>query len=234
MFICLQCVLMSGLYACQPQSVDRTSIPETMTAAPDTYTDYPEATRVEFQKCDIDEDEFYRLMGLSYRDFDQDFKGGWRAIDYKDGCGPVAAHILKSYLTASKNRFTDHTSSVKWHAGQVLAGIGRYEEARTYFEQTYKSADSLGDWNLYVDGTIAFIKRDKSALIAARDKLAKIPVPEALKNARRQFLKDNPNITMPKGFIDEPGNLSVLNQLITCFDKPYSEAYGKCGKSPHD
>jgi len=226
----LQCILSLGLYACQSQPASNAIIAETIIEAPEIYTDYPDATLSEFQNCGVDEDEFYRLMGLPYKEFDQDFRGGWRAIDDKDTCSKVAAHIMKSYLTASKNRFDEHALSVKWHTGQVLAGIDRYEEAQAYFEQAYKAAENQADWNLYVDGTIAFIKRDKTALRAARDKLAQIPVPEALKEVRRKFLKDNPNINMPKGFVDEPANLSVLNQFITCFDKPYSEAYGKCDK----
>ena len=57
------------------------------------------------------------------------------------------------------------------------------------FKRTYKDGDDEKAWNLYVDGTIAFLNKDKPSLQAARDKLAKVPVPEKLKDARRKFLK---------------------------------------------
>jgi len=184
----------------------------------------------ELINCGVDEDEFDRLMSLDYYSFDQDFDGGWREIDYKDQCQLAAAHVIKSYTAF--NAYTDITqrSSLIWHTGQLLAGSGQYEEAISYFKQTYKSGDDHADWNLYVGGTLAFLRKDKAKLITLRDQLAAMTVPEDVKTARRKFLKDNPNITMPEGFIDAPLNLSVMNDLIACFDKPYSQAYGNCDK----
>lgn len=199
-------------------------------AAPDEFSAYSEQAQAEFIKCGVDEDEFYRLIGLSYRDFDQDFNGGWRAIDYKDGCKVAAQNMLKSYLTYHAYKHQSERSMLMWHAGQVLAGDNKYDEAVKYFKQTYKSGDRSTEWNLYVDATIAFLRKDKSALITARDTLALQPVSDEMKASRREFLKQSPNVSWPEGFVDEPQNLSVVNKLIKCYNEPYSVAYGKCEK----
>jgi len=199
-------------------------------AAPDVYADYPLSVRDQFQACGVNEDEFYRLMGLSYKAFDQDFKGGWREVDYKETCQEAAAHLIKSYITLHDYHYKSQRGTLMWHTGQVLAGAGKYDDAIVYFSQTYKSEANQAPWNLYVDGTIAFLQKDKTRLIALRDELAAMPVSEDLKAARRKFLKDNPEINMPDGFIDDPQNLSVMNDLIACFDQPYSKAYGKCNR----
>lgn len=197
-------------------------------SAPDEFSAYSEEAQSEFIKCGVDEDEFYRLIGLSYRDFDQDFDGGWRAIDYKDGCKIAAQNMLKSYLTYHAYKHQSERSMLMWHTGQVLAGDNKYDEAVKYFRQTYKSGDHSTEWNLYVDATLAFLRKDKSALISARDTLALQPVSDEMKASRREFLKQNPNVFWPEGFVDEPQNLSVVNKLIKCYNEPYSVAYGKC------
>lgn len=229
-FICIL-ALTASLLACQNPSAQVNSRQNSaIKPVPDVYTDYSETIRAEFLRCGVDEDKFYELMALSYRKFDQDFEGGWRAIDYKEGCRDSAGRLLQSYLTISQERFESNKVTLMWHTGQMLAGSNNYDEAIHYFRQTYKSAETQKEWNLYVDGTLAFLKKDKDTLLRARDTLANMPVSEKIKEARRTFLKDNPNITMPEGFVDDPQNLSVMNNLITCFDEPYSIAYGKCNK----
>lgn len=192
------------------------------------FSDFSQSQQQMFADCDINENEFYRLMGLSFKEFDQDFKGGWRAYSHEDGCKAQAIELLKSYQKRQDVQFRENRSTLRWHTGQVLASTGDYEQAIQYFKQTYKDNSEYPEWNLYVDGTIAFLEKDKPKLKTARDKLAIIPVPEERKAARRQFLKDNPMITMPENFVDEPGNLSVLDKLLRCFDQGYNEAYGKC------
>jgi hypothetical protein len=59
------------------------------------------------------------------------------------------------------------------------------------------------EWNVYVDATMAFIKKDRMKLLACRTQMANIP-----------------NISR------EMSNLNVVDSLIRNFDKPYSEAYG--------
>ena len=185
-------------------------------------------TQKDFIKCGVDEDEFYRLMALDYRAFDQDFTGGWRLIDDQEDCKQTAINMLDSYTARHEYEYKQQRSTLIWHTGQVLASTGQYEDAIHYFKQTYNTEANHAEWNLYVDGTIAFLNKDKPRLIMLRDKLAVMPVSEKLKAARRKFLKDNPNVTMPDDFVDAHQNLSVMNDFITCFDKPYNIDYGKC------
>ncbi len=176
-------------------------------------------------KCNIDSPELERLLRLSEDKFDQDMQGGWRLIARDENCLEAAAITIKAYINYSHPRAPENIRILRWHSGQLLAGTDKTEDAVAFFRGTY--SDDV-EWNLYVDGTIAFLQSDKQALKAARDTLAARPVSEEEKEARRQFLSDNPNITMPDGFVDEPQNLSVLDRLLACFGRDYNQAYGKC------
>ncbi len=198
-------------------------------AQPSAYHILPDAIKTDMQKCDIDIAEFNRLMALSQKDFDQDFYGGWRAVDYKDGCSNAAAEIIKAYMLYSVPHAPQSLGILRWHAGQSKAGAGKTSEAIALFAGTYKSdAKHQSAWNLYVDATIAFLQQDKAALQRAHDTLAAMPLSEDEKAGRRKFLADNPEITMPPGFIDEPQNLPVVRGFLNCFDRSYSDAYRGC------
>src|SRR5436189_157988 len=60
-------------------------------------------------------------------------------------------------------------------------------------------------WNDYVEGTEAFLRNDKAALLAAHEKLA-------------------------KGADINKSNLSVLDRMLANFGKSYAEAYGTKGQ----
>ena len=60
-----------------------------------------------------------------------------------------------------------------------------------------------------MDATIAFLKRDKPALLAAREALASLPRPEDFDPRDAQG-----NVVD----ISWPMNLHVVNGLINCFD----------------
>lgn len=188
-------------------------------------------TREILLNCDVDQKEFNRLLVLPQDKFDQDFKGGWRAISYKTDCQNAAAEIIKAYILYSEPFPPKNISILRWHAGQTKASAGKYDEAISLFKGTYKSDNQHGEaWNLYVDSTIAFLQNDLSKLKKAHDSLASLSVTEAEKESRRKFLKDNPNITMPEGFVDKPSNLAPVESLLKCFGQPYFEAYGSCNK----
>jgi len=185
----------------------------------------------EMTACTVEQAEFDRLLALSQKGFDQNFSGeGWRPLADKEGCKNTAGEVIKAYILYSTPAIPENQNILRWHAGQMKAGAGKYNEALAFFRGTYyRDSDTRnGEWNLYVDATIAFLSGDREALVQARDKLAAMPVSEKLKTARRKFLKDNPNITMPDEFVDEPQNLTPVNNLLTCFGQPYAKAYGKC------
>lgn len=181
--------------------------------------------------CNVNAAELTRLVALSHQSFDQDFDGGWRKIASRSECRLAAAIVIDQYILLAPALDPAYLSLLRWRAGQNLAEAGDYASALHYFLASRKAANNPSDavWNLYVDSTVAFIKRERQALEAHFQALSAILVPEEEKTARRAFLEQNPNISMPDGFVDEPDNLPVVRRLLECFDAPYREAYrGDC------
>ncbi|NRA29899.1 MAG: hypothetical protein HRU11_06505 [Parvularculaceae bacterium] len=199
-------------------------------SAMSAFSVLPEASQAELERCGVDKAALESYLALDYRAFDQDFSGGWRAVEQQQGCGRAAAELIKAYMLYSTPTPPESWGVLRWHAGQALANAGAEAEAIPFFQASYHRTAKTGEpdeWNLYVDATIAFLARDEEALLAAREALAAFPVPEEEKEARRKFLEDNPRISMPPGFVDEPSNLSVVDGFVACADKSYKEAYGR-------
>lgn len=152
------------------------------------------------------------LLALDEYSFDQDMNGGWRAVAQHEECTEIAADLIRDYRETR-----GLTSTILyWHEGQLRALAGSTDEAIRLFEKSRKTFDIHG-WNLYVDASIAFLKRDKPALLAAREALARLPRPEDFdpRDAQGKLVS-----------VSWPLNLRVVDGLITCFDRGYKEAYG--------
>lgn len=191
----------------------------------------PEAAQAELKRCGVDAAELDRLLALDEQAFDQDQKGGWRAIKRKDGCGKAAGEAIKAYILYSVPTPPRDHEILRWHAGQALAIAGFEQEALPFFRGSYgrtgkEEGGKKDAYDYYIDATIAFIENDEEALLAAREALAAFVPSEEEQAFRRKFLADNPNITMPEGFVDQPQNMTVVDDLIACFGKPYGETYG--------
>lgn len=163
------------------------------------------------------------LLALDENGFDQDLQGGWRALSAR-GCGREAADLIRDWRLAHKAE----GMILYWHEGQLRAEIGETEAAIALFRQSYKPADQDhgGSWRPYVDGSIAFLRRDRAGLEAERAKLAALPRPADFEEEAKG--PDGKPILMPDGKpwrISWPPNLNVLDRLLRCWDKPYSEAY---------
>jgi hypothetical protein len=181
------------------------------------------------KSCDVSEEKFNMIMSLDFQSFDQNMNGGWREVANQENCNMASSILIGTYLARSKIYYEIYRSSLRWHMGQMLAYENKYEEAIPYFENTYHANEArTSPWNLYVDGTIAFLKKDKALLRSKRDLLAKSPVSESMKKSRQKYIDDNPEVKMYEGYVDEPMNMPVMNDLLACFDQPYSKAYGNC------
>jgi hypothetical protein len=174
--------------------------------------------------CEYDKDA---LLALDEKAFDQDWSGrggGWRAIASTPGCELAAADLLAAYQA----KHPGSSTILAWHEGQVRASAGQYERAIPLLESARKPADQdIAGWNHYVDASVAFLRRDKSGLLAARKLLAAVAFPE---NAGMPPLKDGiielpTQPGQPTMRMRWPPNIDVVDGLIACFDKPYSEAY---------
>ncbi len=161
------------------------------------------------------------MISLSQNEFDQDMVGGWRKLA-NAGCKREAADLIAAWIKANKSTST----TVHWHEGQMRASIGQNAAAIALFEKARKSEseDAGWGWNHYVDGSIAFLKGDKAALMASRNQLSLLPELESAKS----MIDINGNPAK----IDWPMNLDVLDRLISCWGKSYNEAYG-CALPPN-
>jgi len=152
------------------------------------------------------------MMALGVHAFDQDLEGGWRAVANRPGCEDEAADLIRRYREFIQSRM----GILYWHEGQLRAGLGEKEAAIALFNKARRSdADEYG-WNHYVDASIAFLRRDRPALEAARARLAKSKVFDT---------SGIPSLRVRPG-PQRPMNLDVVDAFLQCFDRPYEEAYG--------
>jgi hypothetical protein len=163
------------------------------------------------------------LLGLDENQFDQDMSGGWRALASIPGCALVAADLLHDYREAHHKK----SGLLFWHEDQVRADAGQYPEAIALMKQAYKPAEAdKAGWNLYIDATIAFLRRDRTALEQAKIKLAAVQppigvdIPPVVNGYMEADFADG-----SKRKIRWPINIDVVEGLENCFDKPYVEAY---------
>ena len=102
-------------------------------------------------------------MHMTPYQFDQT-KNGWRKLD-SEGKFIEAAELIAAYVKQNQAQITSNPTiqTLYFHAGQEYAMVGeaRYEEAITYFRRAYKGKP---EWDAYVEGTIAFLRRDKTQL----------------------------------------------------------------------
>jgi hypothetical protein len=167
--------------------------------------DAPAGATASPNACAIDRS---RLLAQDLDTFDQG-PDGWRGVlSAGDLC--VADLIADYRKTHPEVRDNPDSYLLYWHEGQYRAFAGQYQQAQALFEQSRMPPDHpIGRmWNLYVDGSVAFLRQDRPALLKARTALAALP-PETYR-------------PMP-----QPMNLDVLDGLIGCLGKSYTEAYGQ-------
>lgn len=153
--------------------------------------------------CAIDRNGF---MTQDLNAFDQGPDGFRSVISAGDLC---VAELIADYRNANP-AVLEHPDSylLYWHEGQYRAFAGQTQRAQELFERSrMHGGPAAGMWNLYVDGSVAFLRQDRPALLEAREALAALP----------------PETYHP---IPRPMNLDVLDGLIGCFGKPYADAYG--------
>lgn len=157
--------------------------------------------------------------------FDQTEGQGWRPL-YDAQCYIEAAELLREWrarhendLDLSNPREGNMALVLAWHEAQMWAFGGQIDIALPMFEASYREVGDLSGttWNLYVDGTLAFLRQDRPALEVAIAKLAVIPKPPGWDSAVGQ---DGKPISVPW-----PQNLDVLQGLARCWEQTYSVAY---------
>ncbi|WP_305097724.1 hypothetical protein [Croceibacterium aestuarii] len=167
---------------------------------------------------------------MSYQDFDQGVQPvadeprkewGWREIAKQEGCETAVAILISQWRErhdASLNPFV--RSFLAFHEGQFRAAGGDYSGAIPLIEEGRGAfGDAAGQ--AYVDAIIAFLRSDRHALIAARERLLAVPEPSNWPELQRRF-KEEAGQDMKW-----PRNIEATDVLVECFGKPYS-ALGEC------
>ena len=164
--------------------------------------------------CTFDKE---KLLALDADSFDQDMKGGWRAVAMQDNCQLVAADLIKEYRELRGPRtwrvMIWHEGQLRAMAGDIRSAIPLLEQSRVVLEET-----SPG-WNEYVNATIAFLRKDRRAFDEAYAALLALPKPEYWDT--NFFTKDK----------QWPLNRRVVEGLASCFKSSYEKAYSQCGIS---
>ena len=166
------------------------------------------APSVQAANCTYDHAQ---LLAMDYKAFDRD---GWRPLAHTDGCKQAAAELIRDYRESNADLSADDRRSLTWHEGQMRAAFGDYAGAITLL--SVENPDpAMRD---YAAATVAFLRHDKAALLAARAKLMAEPKPDGWDEAAAELKASGETILWPL-------NLEVVDGLILCFDKPYAEAY---------
>lgn len=145
-------------------------------------------------------------LALSYEQFDQTEGQGFRVLAGL-GCAKEAADLIEAYL--AKTGATQ--SSLRWHIAQLRATQGDRAEAVRYAKTCLREKEDFAAnalrWNDYVRATIAFLERDREALVRHRDAVA--------------AAKDD--------HFGNALNLKLLDALIRYFDHDYAYATSRIG-----
>jgi hypothetical protein len=151
-----------------------------------------------------------KMMAADFRVFSE----GVRALDQK-ACLPQIRDLLHDYREARKKELTPgQYRLLTWQEGTARAKMG----------DNFTAIPLLSAWlddptpaiRDYAAATIAFLRRDKPALLAARDRLIAEPKPDGFDE---------------QAFHQKwPLNLVIVDAFVGCYDRPYAEAYasGEC------
>jgi hypothetical protein len=173
------------------------------------------AEPVSTEPCSLSREDKVENAKLTFDDFDQKgvISSTWRQLSNRK-CEIQAIEAAEDYLIHGQVTREGERHNIIFHIGQSLAMANKYEEAALMMASSKnptQQVNSEQDWNTYVDGTWAFLKRDRVSL----------------ENFREQLLKTT-------GYGNNI-NTAVLTGLLNCFDQPYSIAYDQLcrdGKNP--
>lgn len=126
---------------------------------------------VRMSQCSHDE----AIFKMSSDRLDQDMASGWRRIASEPGCKLPAANVIRIYRTQMAARIR----TMWWHEGQLHAVEGGTRVAiRLMKKLRVPRSQKVLSVNLYVNATVAFLKKNRLAFLIARDRLSGMPEPD--------------------------------------------------------
>ena len=145
---------------------------------------------------------------------------GWRRVLQQDGCDGAAADLVAKFAAFQASSLQpEEIRSLRWHEGQLRARAGDLPRALRLLTGARDGADIADPKTAYMGATLAFLKSDRSALEAARGRLAAVPKPDGFDAAAAQYAQETGR-EAPKW----PPNLGAVNALIACFGRSYRDA----------
>ena len=154
-------------------------------------------------RCRLASGDLIANRSLSWTEFDQrqNSRTTWSALE-SAGCHEEAAVAYADYLAFGPPIAGErYQTTARFHLGRSLAYAGRTEEAARIIATARRETEVGGlHWNDYVQGTVAFLVRDRETLAARQASLA-----------------------AQSGFADRM-NAGVLAGLLHCWERPYLEA----------
>lgn len=154
-------------------------------------------------ECRLSDADLIANRSLTWQQFDQQSTTptSWRALMARE-CYETAAHAYADYLAYGPIPQGERwQTTARFHLGQSLASAGKTGEAARVIATARRETEVGGlRWNLYVQGTYAFLMRDRVGLANA---LTELKLQPGQSNAI---------------------NAGVLSGLQFCWDKPYQEA----------
>jgi hypothetical protein len=150
------------------------------------------------RNCQVSENRIQAMLAADYDTFDQSTSNAsWRPL-MSSGCYSGAATVISRYLEANHSSLTsEQIRTLYFHAGQTLAFADQNQESIRALEHA-KDSSATADWNAYVDATVAFLKHDRGALVAARNAYARVSKPNSARGG-------------------------VIEGLLNCLGKTYTE-----------
>lgn len=173
------------------------------------------------QSCEVDRAS---LLKLDQWYFDQDPTGGWQTLAARPGCEVAAADLVRDYRQANGLE----ASILYWHEGQLRARAGQTEQAVALMTQSRHRAGDPTGWNEYVDATIAFLLKKRTAFDDAWSRLAAVHSTPDVKNGYLEAHMSDGSVRKVRW----PINIDVVEGLAECFDKSYREAYDTACRAP--
>ena len=165
-------------------------------------------------------------LDMSFEEFDSG-ETGWRRWG-ENGCEREGASIIMNYRNRHASRLDpSQVSLLDWHAGQLFASAGDYGFAIERLLLVQQNTTEPVELE-YTLATIAFLRSDSAALLAARERMMAIPEPVSFSRAADRFVA---TYDLPRPLW--PMNIDVVEGLIACFGWSYKKAYS-CEAKPDE
>jgi hypothetical protein len=164
---------------------------------------------LQLKECNLSSQHLNLMKAQDFWTFDQTPFGHRYLSMPPTFCKLSSAKLIDGYLLINRNRLLPYQRSILYfHAGQDYAMGDAYIPAISRFQNSFNKDEAENPefhWNAYVSATIAFLKKDRAALTAARAKFPDTPTE------------------------GDATNVKIVDRFLRCFESTYLDAYSDSG-----